>query len=84
MLNLNGDCLREAKVISQWTGYTINSDIGYPTPGCLGTYCGLERDMPTLTYELEKGMALSEIQRRHVPAILEALKVSENTRQKHL
>lgn len=84
VLNVNGDCMREASVIAQWTGYKIDDSIGYPTPGCLGTYCGLERDMPTLTYEIERGLATSQILELHVPAIEEALKVTELTRQKSL
>lgn len=84
VLNTNGDCQREAQAISQWTGYEIKDSIGYPTPGCLGTYCGLERDMPTLTYEIEKGLDIKEVLRVHVPAIQEGLKVSEQVRQKSL
>lgn len=59
------------------TGYTIQEDIGYPTPGCLGTYAGLERDIPTLTYEIQRGLGCEEILKVHVPAILEAIKVTE-------
>jgi protein MpaA len=84
MLNINGDCTREAQVIAQWTKYTIEESIGYPTPGCLGTYCGLERDMPTLTYEIERGLDTQSILSIHVPAIEEALKVTELTRRKSI
>jgi protein MpaA len=84
LLNINGGCRREAEAIARWTGYTIQESIGYPTPGCLGTYCGLERDMPTLTYEIERGLSTAEILRLHVPAIEEGLKVTESTRQRSL
>lgn len=84
VLNVNGACRHEAGAIAQWTGYKIEESIGYPTPGCLGTYCGLERDMPTLTYEIERGLATEEILRLHVRAIEEGLKVTESTRQKTL
>jgi len=77
MLNVNGNCLPEATVLSRLTGYRIDKDIGYPTPGCLGTYCGLERDIPTLTYEIERGLGSGPIDSVHVPAIAEALKVTE-------
>ncbi len=77
MLNINGECLAEAEEISKRTGYTIDASIGYPTPGCLGTYAGLEREMPTLTYEIERGLDQASVLSIHVPAILEALKVSE-------
>lgn len=74
LLNVNGDCKKEAQIISQLTNYEIHEDIGYPTPGCLGTYCGLERNIPTLTYEIERGLSSENILKIHVPAILMALK----------
>jgi protein MpaA len=77
LLNINGKCRKEAEAIQKLTNYTIQEDIGYPTPGCLGTYCGLERDIPTLTYEIQRGLSCEEILKIHVPAILEALKVTE-------
>jgi protein MpaA len=77
MLNINGACKREAEEIARWTGYEVKESIGYPTPGCLGTYAGLEREMPTLTYEIERGLEASEILRVHVPAISESLKLRE-------
>lgn len=77
LLNVNGACTPEAEAISRLTGYSIEEDIGYPTPGCLGTYCGLERDIPTLTYEIERGLTHRPILDIHVPAILEALKITE-------
>lgn len=80
VLNVNGDCRKEAEAISQWTGYRIDDSIGYPTPGCLGTYTGLERNMPTLTYEIQRSQNTADVLRIHIPAIEEALKVSERTR----
>lgn len=76
MLNINGKCRPEAEVIHKITGYSIEEDIGYPTPGSLGTYSGLERDIPTLTYEIERGLELGKVVSLHVPAIQEALKVT--------
>lgn len=77
VLNINGKCRKEAEVIQKMTGYDITEDIGYPTPGCLGTYTGLEREIPTMTYEIERGLELSQVLKIHVPAILESLKVCE-------
>ena len=79
VLNVNGACLPQAQILAQWTNYKIDSDIGYPTPGCLGTYAGLERSSPTLTYEIERGLPLEPILKIHVPAILEMLKSLETT-----
>lgn len=77
VLNVNGDCLAEAEVLAKHTGYKIDPEIGYPTPGCLGTYAGIERQCPTLTYEIQRGQSAPEVLRIHVPAILDALKVTE-------
>lgn len=76
-LNINGACRPEAEIIHSRTGYEIKEDIGYPTPGCLGTYCGLERGIPTITYEIERGLDSAKILKIHVPAIHEALKSIE-------
>ena len=80
LLNTNGRCEPESEIISKRTGYELKDSIGYPTPGCLGTYTGLERDIPTLTYEIEKGLDAESILRVHVPAILEALKSTQDRR----
>ena len=77
LLNVNGPCSPEAEILHRFTGYRIEPTIGYPTPGCLGTYCGIENNMPTLTYELERGLSMSDINRIHVPAMIEALKASQ-------
>lgn len=77
VLNVNGDCRAVAEVLAQRTGYKIDDDIGYPTPGCLGTFTGLERHLPTITYEIERGLSAEKIIEIHVPAIMESLKVLE-------
>jgi protein MpaA len=77
MLNVNGDCGPEAQAIHALTGYSIEPTIGYPTPGSLGTYAGIERDMPTLTYEIERGLAPREVLRVHVPAVLAGVAASQ-------
>ncbi|MBV2168704.1 MAG: succinylglutamate desuccinylase/aspartoacylase family protein [Bdellovibrio sp.] len=77
ILNVNGDCHKVAAILAKHTGYKIDDDIGYPTPGCLGTFSGLERHLPTLTYEIERGLSAEKIIEIHVPAILESLKALE-------
>ena len=75
LLNTNGNCHAVARVIATHIKYKITDDIGYPTPGSLGVYCGLERHIPTLTYELERGLKAKSILKKHIPALLEGLKV---------
>ena len=54
VLNINGPCRAFAETVHNKTGFEIKEDIGYPTPGSLGTYWGLERERPTLTYEIQR------------------------------
>ncbi len=77
MLNTNGDCKGEAEIISKKTGYKITDDIGYPTPGSHGTYCGYELKIPTLTYEIQRDLPLNQVLESHTGPILEALKWTE-------
>lgn len=76
-VNVNGNCRPEAEVIRAITGYEITEDIGYPTPGCLGTYTGHEREIPTITYEIERGLDKASVLKIHVNAVHEALKSVE-------
>ena len=73
MINTNGNCLPEASIIAEAIGYKLTDDIGYPTPGSLGDYCGLERDIPVITYEAERGENIKNALNKHVPAIEKAL-----------
>jgi len=75
MLNINGNCSPIAEHINKETDYIIKEDIGYPTPGSLGTYTGIEGSTPTLTYELQKGIDMEEILRVHLGPIYESLEL---------
>ena len=77
MINTNGNCQPEAQILGEMTGYEVKDYIGYPTPGSLGDYCGLERDIPVITYEAQKNGTIEEALTKHVPAIEKALYASE-------
>lgn len=77
VINTNGDCSPEAEIIAKAVGYKTSSDIGYPTPGSLGEYCGLERNIPVITYEAARGSKIKEALSLHAPAIKKALFASE-------
>lgn len=51
-VNFDGPAKDLAVKISEITGYPVQEDIGYPTPGSFGTYAGRERQIPTITLEL--------------------------------
>jgi protein MpaA len=51
ILNYNGNCQDIAEYLSQFNKYEIADDIGYPTPGSLGTYGVEAYNCPVLTFE---------------------------------
>lgn len=77
ILNTNGNCEAIAFAIAKVNGYEVSPSIGYSTPGSLGTYCGIERNIPTLTYEIERGLSFAKILIDHLPAIDAGLKTLE-------
>ncbi len=73
MINTNGNCQPIDQILHQHSGYVIESDIGYPTPGCLGTYTGLEQNIPTITLEIERGLSAEKIGPLFLQALLKSL-----------
>lgn len=55
-VNFDGNAIEQANEISKIIGYPVQEDIGYPTPGSFGTYCGVERQIPTITLELDENV----------------------------
>lgn len=51
MINYNGDCKDIAEYLSESNGYEPDSDIGYPTPGSLGSYSVEKYNCPVITFE---------------------------------
>lgn len=54
IVNYDGPAENLANKISSLTGYPVQADIGYPTPGSFGNYAGVERNIPTVTLELDE------------------------------
>lgn len=54
VVNYDGPARKLAQKISEFLGYPPTSSIGYPTPGSFGTYCGVERKIPTITIEIDE------------------------------
>ena len=82
MLNVNDApnsklCTQVAERIAQHTKDRIEPNIGYSTPGCLGTWAALERGIPTLTYEIERGLALDRVLKLHQAAVIDGLSTLE-------
>lgn len=54
VINYDGPAEELSAQIQKFINYPITSDIGYPTPGSFGTYCGIERKIPTVTIEIDE------------------------------
>ena len=50
----NNEAKKLAEKISAIIGYPVEESIGYPTPGSFGTWAGIERNIPTITLELDE------------------------------
>ena len=61
IVNYDGPAKEIAKRISEIIGYPAEGSIGYPTPGSFGTYCGVERNIPTITLELDEEKPINEL-----------------------
>jgi len=64
IVNYNGDCLEDAKLVGLLNHYPIAGDIGYPTPGSLGTFAPEKYSCPVITFEcpkLSKDLTLEDI-----------------------
>jgi len=51
-VNYDGPALEFAQELSRATGLPVRGDIGYPTPGSLGSFLGNDMGVPTITLEL--------------------------------
>lgn len=64
LLNFDGDALEVANFFHRYNFYPIESNVGYPTPGSLGTYIPEVFGVGVLTYEcprLSSGVNLQDI-----------------------
>lgn len=54
-VNYDGPAADWARAVSSACGWPVRESIGYPTPGSLGSWLGLDRGIPILTLELPPG-----------------------------
>ena len=63
VVNYDGPANKEIlETISQILNYPIEASIGYPTPGSFGTWAGVEKEILTITLELDDEANLSELE----------------------
>jgi protein MpaA len=54
-VNFDGPAGAWAEAVAAACGWPARGDIGYPTPGSLGSWLGIDRGLPVLTLELPPG-----------------------------
>jgi len=64
IVNYDGPAQEIAQKISDIIGYPVEESIGYPTPGSFGTYCGVERNIPTITLELDEKIPVEQLEQQ--------------------
>lgn len=61
VVNFDGPAKELAEKISSIINYPVEESIGYPTPGSFGTYAGIERNIKTITLELDETCPVEEL-----------------------
>ncbi|MBQ8460438.1 DUF2817 domain-containing protein [bacterium] len=62
IVNYDGPAQDIAQKISEIINYPVEPSIGYPTPGSFGTYCGVERNIPIITLELDEKIPVEQLE----------------------
>ena len=61
VVNYDGPAQDIAEKISAIINYPTEASIGYSTPGSFGTYCGVERNIKTITLELDEETSVENL-----------------------
>lgn len=74
MINFNGESEYLALHMQKFNDLPPKGNIGYPTPGSLGTYAALGLGIPTITLEILRGQKPDEVWKQHHKSVTEGLK----------
>ncbi|MBN2424558.1 MAG: succinylglutamate desuccinylase/aspartoacylase family protein [Calditrichaceae bacterium] len=72
MNNFDGPAENLAWKMAETNGYEVTSDVGYPTPGSLGSYAGIEKNIAVITLELPR-ISPEEAWRDNFQALIDAI-----------
>ncbi len=72
-VNWDGPCRDLAERMAAANHYRLESTVGYPTPGSLGSWLGKDKDVAVITLELRRGTA-EELWKENREALLEAVR----------
>jgi protein MpaA len=76
-VNYDGPADRLARAMAVHNGYPVKASIGYPTPGSLGSFLGVDRGVPIVTLELPRGERPDGFYSDNRMALLEVLRSVE-------
>lgn len=74
VINFDGPAKPLANAMATYSNYPVTDDIGYETRGSFGTYCGIERNIPTITLELPEDESLADVWRDNRGSLYEAIR----------
>jgi predicted deacylase len=74
MVNYDGPARDLAERLSQVNGYVTSDTIGYPTPGSLGSYAGVDMKIPIITLELPRGIATEQAWQANRDALFQMIR----------
>jgi protein MpaA len=72
-VNFDGPASELAHAMAAHNGYPVKADMGYPTPGSFGTWAGRERQIPTITLELQDNYPGEKLWSEHRDALVAAI-----------
>ena len=76
-VNYDGPAAALAAAMARHNRYPVKASIGYPTPGSLGTFVGIDRGIPIVTLELPRGEREDGYFSDNRAALLEVLRAAE-------
>jgi murein peptide amidase A len=71
--NYDGPGEETAELMSRFNGYPVRRNIGYPTPGSLGSWAGIDRQIQIITLELPRAQPGDEAWLANRDALLNAI-----------
>jgi len=72
--NYDGPARHLAEAMTKHNGYPTRASIGYPTPGSLGSWAGVDRGIPTVTLELPRDVPGDLAWKNNRDALIEAIR----------
>jgi protein MpaA len=75
--NYDGPAQAVAETMARHNGYPATPTIGYPTPGSLGSWAGIDRQIPMVTLELPRKLPGDQAWQNNRDAILSAIAMAK-------